>query len=67
MTDKFRVTELAAAKRKRAPRKSKASPVQVTRLNPEAVKLAHELAGDRDVRVEIRMDGTIVIKNGARK
>jgi hypothetical protein len=66
MTDKFKVADLAAAKRRRAPRRS-AEPVTVKRVNPDAVRLAHDLARGRDVRVEVRLDGSIIIKNGGRK
>lgn len=63
----FRVHDLAAGKHKQAPKKPKVQPVTVTRVNPEALKLANKLAEGRDVRVEIRLDGTIVIKNGGKR
>jgi hypothetical protein len=67
MSSEFQVHGLAAGKRKRADRQPAPQPVTVTRVSPVALKLANELAGDRDVRIEIRMDGSIVIKNGRRK
>jgi hypothetical protein len=68
VTDKFKVADLAAAKKKRAPRKQKNGPVvTVVKAHSGAVMLAHAMAGDRDVHLEVQRDGSIVIKNGARK
>lgn len=68
MTEKFRVTELAAAKRKRAPSKPKSGPVvTVVKAHSGAVMLAHAMADGRDVHLEVQRDGSIIIRNGARK
>ena len=68
MSDKFKVADLAAAKRKRAPRKPKSGPVvTVVKAHSGAVMLAHAMADGRDVHLEVQRDGSIIIKNGARK
>ena len=67
MTDNFRITELAAARRKRGPRRKAEPVITVAKAHSGAVMLAHELAAGRDVRIEVQRDGSILIKNGARK
>jgi hypothetical protein len=64
----FRVHELAAGKKRQPARKKTAeTPVKVTKVNPDALKLAHEMTKGTDTHIEIRSDGTIFIRNGKRK
>jgi hypothetical protein len=68
MSDKFKVADLAVAKKKRAPRKTQNGPVvTVAKAHVGAVMLAHEMAVGRDVHLEVQRDGSIIIRNGARK
>ena len=68
MTDKFKVHDLAAAKRKATPRKPKSGPVvTVAKAYPAAINMALKMTRDRDVHIEVQRDGSLIIKNGARK
>ena len=67
MQDKFQVHGLAAAKKRQPGRKPAKQPVKVTKVNQEALRLAHEMTRDTDTHVEIRNDGSIYIKNGKRR
>ena len=47
---------------------SSAGPVvTVVKAHSGAVMLAHAMADGRDVHLEVQRDGSIIIKNGARK
>jgi hypothetical protein len=67
MADKFQVHGLAAAKKRQPGRKPDKNPVKVTKVNPAALKLAHEMTKDTDTHIEIRNDGSIIIKNGKKR
>jgi hypothetical protein len=68
MTDKFKVADLAVAKRKKTPRTTKNGPVvTVAKAYPAAINMALELTRDRDVHIEVQRDGSLIIKNGGRK
>lgn len=64
----FQVTQTAAAKKPRATRKPKAEPepIVVKQVHPAAMSAARMLARNRDVRIEVQRDGSVIIRNGAR-
>lgn len=64
----FQVHGLAAAKKPRAKKpKPEDGPVKVTRIRPETLAHAKEIADGRDVHLVYMPDGSIEIRNGKRE
>jgi len=57
------VDKSGSVKRKRRPQRRAASPVQVTRVHPEALALAVELAGGDIRRVQVVDARTVLVRN----
>lgn len=63
----FQVHGEAAAKKPRTRKKRPAEPVKIVRANPVALKIAHEIAHNRDMHVVVLNDGSVEIRNGKRE
>lgn len=64
-TSEFQVHGRAAVKRARKP-KPKAPEVKIRKVHPAVMLSAQMLADDRDVRIEVQRDGSVMIVNGRR-
>lgn len=66
MTERFRVHGMAAASRRRRQAPARSGPVQVTRVHPEAWRMALRIAGGDAGRLVVLGPTAIVVTNHSR-